>query len=155
MSTVSYINKLRAFDTTPTEMSTKACPPGQKDGSKRSQREPPDIERVPTAQEIEASATMKNLDDEVLRLQGHVSAMPRSFSPIASVGLAFAITGSWVGYLSCFGANIIFAGPQNVVLGLVIGTVVQWIITLGLSEIASAFPSSGVSISSREPYCVY
>ncbi|PLB54719.1 amino acid transporter [Aspergillus steynii IBT 23096] len=86
---------------------------------------------------------IKNLDDEILHLQGHDASMPRSFSSVASIGLAFSITGSWVGYLSCFGASITFAGPQNVVLGLVVGTVVQWIITLGLAEIASAFPSSG------------
>lgn len=89
-------------------------------------------------------ATIKDIDDEALHLQGHDSSMPHTFSPIASIGLAFSITGSWVGYLSCFGANIDFAGPQNVVLGLVVGTTVQWIITLGLAEIASAFPSSGV-----------
>ncbi|KAL4963739.1 amino acid transporter [Aspergillus stella-maris] len=69
--------------------------------------------------------------------------IPESFSPIAALGLAFSITGSWVGYLSCFGQNISYAGPQNVVLGLVVATFVQWSITLGLSEIASAFPTSG------------
>ena len=57
----------------------------------------------------------------------------------------FSITNSWVGYLSNFGQNLIYGGPQNVVFGLLVATVVQWIITLGLSEVASAFPSAGVS----------
>ena len=60
--------------------------------------------------------TISDLDDEILRTQGHEAEMPRSFSPIAAVGLAFSITGSWVGYASSFGANVIFGGPQNVVL---------------------------------------
>lgn len=55
-----------------------------------------------------------------------------------------SITNSWVGYLSCFGQNLVYGGPQSVVFGLLVATAVQWTITLGLSEIASAFPSSGV-----------
>lgn len=31
------------------------------------------------------------------------------------------------------------------ILGLLVATFIQWIFTLGLSELASAFPSSGVS----------
>ena len=31
------------------------------------------------------------------------------------------------------------------VFGLLVATAVQWTITLGLSEVASAFPSAGVS----------
>ena len=56
-----------------------------------------------------------------------------------------SITNSWVGYLSNLGRNLIYGGPQSVVFGLLVATAVQWIITLGLSEVASAFPSSGVS----------
>ena len=69
--------------------------------------------------------------------------MRKSFSPLSALGLGFSITNSWVGYLSCFGQNLAYAGPHNVVFGLLVATVVQWIITLGLSEIASAFPTSG------------
>lgn len=56
-----------------------------------------------------------------------------------------SITNSWVGYLSCFRQTLAYGGPQNVVFGLLVAVVVQWIITLGLSEVASCFPSSGVS----------
>ena len=79
----------------------------------------------------------------VLLAQGHESAMRRSFSPFAAIGLSFSITNSWVGYLSCFGQNLAYAGPNSVVFGLLVAAVVQWIITLGLSEISSCFPSSG------------
>lgn len=79
----------------------------------------------------------------ILLAQGHKAAMRRSFSPFAALGLGFSITNSWVGYLSCFGQNLAYAGPNNVVFGLLVAAVIQWIITLGLSEISSCFPSSG------------
>ena len=79
----------------------------------------------------------------VLLAQGHKSAMQRSFSPFAALGFGFSITNSWVGYLSCFGQNLAYAGPNSVVFGLLVAAVLQWTITLGLSEIASCFPSSG------------
>ena len=55
-----------------------------------------------------------------------------------------------MGYISCFGQNLAYAGPQSVVFGLLVAILIQWTITLGLSEIASAFPSSGVSRSVRD-----
>ena len=86
----------------------------------------------------------QDLESNALLLaQGHKAAMRRSFSPFAALGLGFSITNSWVGYLSCFGQNLAYAGPNNVVFGLLVAAVVQWIITLGLSEISSCFPSSG------------
>ncbi|KAA6414172.1 MAG: choline transporter [Lasallia pustulata] len=91
---------------------------------------------IPSYEEVD-------LDSAALRAQGHEAALKRSFSPLAALGLGFSITNSWVGYLSCFGQNLVYGGPQSVVFGLLVATVVQWIITLGLSEVASAFPSSG------------
>ena len=81
--------------------------------------------------------------DTILLAQGHKAAIRRSFSPFAALGLGFSITNSWVGYLSCFGQNLAYAGPNSVVFGLLVAAVIQWIITLGLSEISSCFPSSG------------
>ena len=81
--------------------------------------------------------------DALLRAQGHRAAMKRSFSPFAALGLGFSITNSWVGYLSCFRQNLAYAGPNSVVFGLLVAAAIQWVITLGLSEISSCFPSSG------------
>ena len=75
--------------------------------------------------------------------QGHNTAMQRSFSAFAALGLGFSITNSWVGYLSCFSQNLAYAGPNSVVFGLLAAAVLQWIITLGLPEIASCFPCAG------------
>ena len=97
---------------------------------------------------------VSKIDDAVLRAQGHEAAMPRSFSMMSALGLGFSITNSWVGYLSNFGQNLIYGGPQSVIFGLLVATVAQWTITLGLSEIASAFPSSGVRLPAISPYCI-
>lgn len=40
-------------------------------------------------------------DDAVLRANGHAAAMPRQFTWISALGLAFSIINSWVGYLVC------------------------------------------------------
>ena len=111
----------------------------------------------------ESSPDRQDLDSANLRAQGHEAALQRSFSLLAALGFGFrytvallskflmtdslcaSITNSWAGYLSNFGRNLIYGGPQSVVFGLLVATAVQSIITLGLSEVASAFPSAGVS----------
>ncbi|KAL8980816.1 MAG: hypothetical protein Q9177_005770 [Variospora cf. flavescens] len=92
---------------------------------------------------LESLGSSQDLDSTHLRAQGHEAALKRSFSLLSALGLGFSITSSWVGYLSNFGQNLIYGGPRVVVFGLLIATVVQCVITLGLSEVASAFPSAG------------
>lgn len=59
--------------------------------------------------------------------------------------LGTSITNSWIGYTSCFGVTILDGGLLALIVCLAIATIIQWTITLGLAELASAFPSSGVS----------
>lgn len=59
--------------------------------------------------------------------------------------IVHSVTNSWVGYLSSFGQNLLWGGPQAVVFALLVATFVQGFITSGLAEMASAFPSTGVS----------
>lgn len=40
-------------------------------------------------------------DDAVLRANGHEAAMPRQFTWVSALGLAFSIINSWIGYLVC------------------------------------------------------
>jgi choline transport protein len=54
---------------------------------------------------------------------------------------------SWIGALSTFGQGLRYGGPQAVIFSLLAATAIQWILTLGLAELASAFPSSGVGIN--------
>ncbi|OQV06268.1 hypothetical protein CLAIMM_10863 [Cladophialophora immunda] len=84
-----------------------------------------------------------DIDKNVLRAQGHEAAMPRTFSRLSSIALGFGITNSWIAYLSNFGINAAYGGRVNVIFCALIAAFVQWFITCGLSEIASAFPSSG------------
>ncbi|GAP85727.1 putative choline transporter [Rosellinia necatrix] len=84
-----------------------------------------------------------NIDDAILRANGHRPELKRQFNWLSALGLGFSITNSWAGYLSCFGQSLQYGGPQACLLSLVVAFFVQFTITLGLSEIASAFPSTG------------
>ncbi|KAE8381889.1 amino acid/polyamine transporter I [Aspergillus bertholletiae] len=86
---------------------------------------------------------IKDDDDAILRANGHQSAMPRQFNWLSALGLGFSITNSWVGYLSCFGQNLIYGGAQACIFSLIVAFMIQFIVTLGLAELGSAFPSSG------------
>ncbi|KAL2814851.1 amino acid permease-domain-containing protein [Aspergillus cavernicola] len=81
-----------------------------------------------------------NIDDIILRANGHTAELKRQFNWLSALGLGFSITNSWVGYLSNFGQNMAYGGPHLVIIGLVSAFVVQSIITIGLTEIGSAFP---------------
>ncbi|KAJ4180743.1 hypothetical protein NW767_014317 [Fusarium falciforme] len=84
-----------------------------------------------------------DLDDAILRANGHRPDLKRQFNWFSALGLGFSITNSWAGYISNFGQSLVYGGPQVCILALVVAWVVQFLITLGLSEIASAFPSTG------------
>lgn len=102
------------------------------------------VTNVPTVESVAVGsigdlATI-DADEAQLRANGHTTVMERQFKWFAALGLAFSITNSWVGYLSNFGQNLIYGGPRAVIIGLVLAFVAQFVITLGLAEIASAFP---------------
>ncbi|KAJ5722624.1 amino acid/polyamine transporter I [Penicillium malachiteum] len=114
----------------------------QSGGSDASELHVEDIVDVST--DIQPAISKVTLgDDDLLRAQGHESVMKRSFSLLSSLGLAFSITNAWVGALSNFGQNLQYGGSQVALLSILVACCCQWVITLGLSEIASAFPSSG------------
>ncbi|KAJ4296220.1 hypothetical protein N0V90_006265 [Kalmusia sp. IMI 367209] len=94
-------------------------------------------------EQLNKGKTTEEIDNEILRANGHEAVLERQFSWISALGLGFSITNSWAGYLSCFGQNLIYGGPNSVVFGLIVAFFVQYTITLGLSELASAYPSSG------------
>jgi choline transport protein len=104
------------------------------------------IERGPVNLEPMTSVGKGSITDihhGLVGAQGHAQVLRKDFSTLASLGLGFSITNSWIGYAASFGMNIIYGGPQSVVFGLVVAAVVQSFITCGLSEIASALPSAG------------
>ncbi|KAJ5380098.1 uncharacterized protein N7496_002526 [Penicillium cataractarum] len=84
-----------------------------------------------------------DLDDAVLRAQGHEVQLERSFSWMGALGLAFSIVNSWLTYASCFGVAYSYGGGQVAIFSPIISALVQWIMLMGVAELSSAFPSSG------------
>ncbi|KAL3434919.1 amino acid permease-domain-containing protein [Aspergillus tetrazonus] len=82
-------------------------------------------------------------DDLILQANGHKPQLRRQFNWLSALGLGFSITNSWVGYLSNFGQSMKYGGPRLVIVGLLLAFIAQSIISIGLAEIGSAFPSSG------------
>ncbi|KAK4935467.1 hypothetical protein LTR10_023483 [Elasticomyces elasticus] len=82
-------------------------------------------------------------DELELHAQGHTGELPRQFGALSTLSLAFTITNSWIAYSAVFAIPLIAGGAACVVWSLVVGFVVTSIITLGLAELASAYPTSG------------
>jgi len=69
--------------------------------------------------------------------------IPRIFSTLSAVAMAFSITNTWIGYSATFVPPLLAGGSPAVVFALVLACVACTIIALGLAELSSAFPSSG------------
>ncbi|CAH0055933.1 unnamed protein product [Clonostachys solani] len=85
------------------------------------------------------------LDDDAARLaaMGHKEEMPRQFSRLAALSFAFGITNSWVGQSATFPYPLLCGGGPGVFFSLILSGIACWFITLGLAELASAYPTSG------------
>lgn len=57
----------------------------------------------------------------------------------------YSIVNSWLTYAACFGVTYSYGGGPVAIFSPLISALVQWIVLMGVSELASAFPSSGVS----------
>ncbi|KUL86834.1 hypothetical protein ZTR_04884 [Talaromyces verruculosus] len=82
-------------------------------------------------------------DELGLLAQGHEQELPRSFSAFAVLSLGFVITNSWIGYAATMVTPLWMGGGPMVVYGLLAAFVACMIITAGMAELASAYPSSG------------
>lgn len=89
-----------------------------------------------------------NYDELQLQAQGHHQDMPRRFSLWSMFAIAFTITSSWVGFSTSVGISLLYGGSAAVVYGQIVGALSCAIITLGLAELASAYPSSGGTVLS-------
>jgi hypothetical protein len=72
--------------------------------------------------------------------------LDRTISWIGAVGLAFTISNSWMSYAATFGPSLVYGGGVTVLFALIIAAAAQWVVLLGVCEMASAIPSSGVSV---------
>ncbi|EEU43558.1 uncharacterized protein NECHADRAFT_45162 [Fusarium vanettenii 77-13-4] len=83
--------------------------------------------------------------------------IPRIFSTLSALAMAFSITNTWIGYSATFVPPLLAGGGPAVVFALVLACFACTVIALGLAELASAFPSSGgqyhyVAMLSTERY---
>lgn len=79
---------------------------------------------------IEVAAVPAFTDDDlVLMAQGHEPELPRRFSRLSVLSLAFVITNSWVGFAATFGTALLAGGGPGVFWGTIIAFVVCSIIS--------------------------
>lgn len=84
-----------------------------------------------------------DLDDLELESVGYRREMPRQFS-ISSLGaLSFTLTCSWLGTGSSVGIALMEGSYAGVLWSLPIAGIMTTIVSLGMAELASAYPVAG------------
>lgn len=82
-------------------------------------------------------------DDEQLASMGHRAELKRNFSPLAMLGLAFAILNSWTALSASLNLALPSGGPASVIWGLVTAGVCNMSLAVSLAEFISAYPTAG------------
>jgi amino acid transporter len=82
-------------------------------------------------------------DDEQLASMGHKAELKRNFSPLAMLGLAFAILNSWTALSASLNLALPSGGPTSVIWGLVTAGVCNMALAVSLAEFLSAYPTAG------------
>jgi choline transport protein len=84
-----------------------------------------------------------NLDDLELEAVGYKREMPRQFSLTSLGALSFTLTCTWLGTGSSVGISLVEASSGGTLWGLPIAGVMTIIVSLGMAELASAYPVAG------------
>ncbi|KAJ5662903.1 amino acid transporter [Penicillium longicatenatum] len=88
--------------------------------------------------------TMKPVaDDQESVKPASTHQLAQRFSILSTLALGFSMTNSWLGYSATFITPLDMGGSPMVFFGLIVASIACCIITAGLAELASAFPSSG------------
>ncbi|ANZ73201.1 BA75_00544T0 [Komagataella pastoris] len=82
-------------------------------------------------------------DDLILAQLGYEPELNRNFSVWSVLGVGFGLTNSWFGISASLVTGISSGGPMMIVYGIMIIAAVSTCIGITLSELASAYPSSG------------
>lgn len=85
----------------------------------------------------------RDQDDVVLASLGHKAELNRNFSPLAMLGLAFAILNSWTALSASLSLALPSGGPTSVIWGLVAAGVCNLCLAASLAEFLSAYPTAG------------
>ena len=84
-----------------------------------------------------------NRDEQQLEALGHRGEMKRGFSPLAMLGLAFAILNSWTALSASLSLALPSGGSTSVIWGLVTAGVCNLCLAASLAEFLSAYPTAG------------
>lgn len=68
-------------------------------------------------------------DELELRAQGHKGELPRQFSTLSTLAIAFLLTSAWIGYSAVFPYPLLAGGGPYVFWGLIVATVACSIIS--------------------------
>lgn len=82
-------------------------------------------------------------DDAQLAALGHKGELNRNFSPLAMLGLAFAILNSWTALSASLSLALPSGGSVSVIWGLVTAGVCNMCLAASLAEFLSAYPTAG------------
>ncbi|KFY71633.1 hypothetical protein V499_08222 [Pseudogymnoascus sp. VKM F-103] len=82
-------------------------------------------------------------DDAQLAALGHHRELNRSFSPLAMLGLCFAILNSWTALAASLSLALSSGGPSSVIWGLITAGVCNLSLAASLAEFLSAYPTAG------------
>ncbi|PHH59786.1 hypothetical protein CDD81_2590 [Ophiocordyceps australis] len=82
-------------------------------------------------------------DAAALASLGHAQELRRSFSPLALLGLAFAILNSWTALAAASSLALPSGGTSAVLWGLVVAGVCNLCLAASLAEFLSAWPTAG------------
>ena len=96
-------------------------------------------------------------DDAHLASLGHKAELSRNFSPLAMLGLAFAILNSWTALSASLSLALPSGGPSAVIWGLVTAGICNMCLAASLAEFLSAYPTAGgqyhwVAVISWKPW---
>jgi choline transport protein len=84
-----------------------------------------------------------DLDTLQLQAQGHAAELPRNFSVLSLLSFSFALMNSWIAFVSLLTVALTLGGPTTAFWSPWLAALGTTLVTLGLAELASAFPSSG------------
>lgn len=93
------------------------------------------------AQQKEASRF--DIDNGELEALGYKQEMPRQFSAVSLGAMSFTLTCTWLGTGSSIGISLTEASSAGTIWSLPIAGLMTFIVTLGMAELASAYPVAG------------
>lgn len=99
------------------------------------------------------SVRSSNADQLQLARLGHRAELKRTFSPLAMLGLAFAILNSWTALSASLSLALPSGGTVSVMWGLLTAGVCNMCLAASLAEFLSAYPTAGGQYAPLRPFC--